>query len=163
MTTHREPVTIGALLPADVDRCAQLDALLFTGDQPWSAAVFERELASKDSHFVGARTAGTLIGYAGIARLGFTSFTRMFFYEVRNIGVDPAHQGRGIGRQLLDELLKFAEGGVVYLEVRCDNEAAIGLYRSVGFEQAGLRPGYYNGVDAITMRREPRTCAEQSP
>lgn len=160
MTAQLEPVVIGALVPADVDRCAELDALLFAGDQPWSAAVFGRELASKDSHFVGARTAGKLIGYAGIARLGYTSFTGVFFYEVRNIGVDPAHQGQGVGRRLLDELLKFAAGGTVYLEVRCDNEAAIALYRSLGFQQVGLRPGYYNGADAFTMRRMPRTCTE---
>ena len=68
-----------ARMPTDVDRCAELDAHLFDGDDPWSAAVFERELALKDNYFVGARTAGTLIGYAGIARLGFTNLTRVFF------------------------------------------------------------------------------------
>jgi [ribosomal protein S18]-alanine N-acetyltransferase len=163
VSAHLEPVAIGALMPADVDRCAQLDAHLFDGDEPWSAAMFERELASKHNYFVGARTAGTLIGYAGIARLGFTSFTRVSFYEVRNIGVDPAHQGRGIGRRLFDQLLKFADGGAVYLEVRTDNEAAIALYRSVGFDQIDLRPGYYSGADAYTMRREPRRCPGRSP
>ncbi len=158
MTAHLEPVAIGALMRNRRRRMRQLDAHLFDGDDPWSAAVFERELASKDSYFVGARTAGTLIGYAGIARLGFTNLTRVFFYEVRNIGVDPDYQGRGIGRRLFDELLKFAEGGVVYLEVRTDNQAAIALYRSMGFDQIGVRPRYYNDADAYTMRREPRRC-----
>lgn len=155
MTDSSEQVVIGALLPSDVGRCAELDAVLFAGDEPWSAAVFARELANKDGYFVSARTAGTLIGYGGIARLGSTGFTGVSFYEVRNIGVDPAHQGHGVGRRLLDELLGFAAGGTVYLEVRYDNEAAIALYRDVGFDQVGLRPGYYNGVDALTMRREP--------
>lgn len=155
MTAHLEPVAIGALTPADVDRCAELDSQLFDGDDPWSAEVFERELANEHNYFVGARIAGTLIGYAGIARLGFTGLTRVFFYEVRNIGVDPAYQGRGIGRRLFDELLKFAEGGVVFLEVRADNEKAIALYRSMGFDQIGRRSGYYKGADAYTMRREP--------
>jgi ribosomal-protein-alanine N-acetyltransferase len=69
--------------------------------------------------------------------------------------VDPAYQGRGIGRRLLSELLDFADGGVVFLEVRTDNESAIALYRSVGFEQIGLRQRYYriSGADAYTMRR----------
>jgi ribosomal-protein-alanine N-acetyltransferase len=156
MTAHLEPVAIGPLMPADAERCAQLDAQLFDGDEPWSAEVFERELASKGNYFVGARTAGMLIGYAGIARLGSTSFTGAFFYEVRNIGVDPAHQRRGIGRRLLEALLKFADGGVVYLEVRTDNEAAIALYRSMGFDQIGVRSRYYNGGDAYTMRRQPQ-------
>ena len=117
------------------------------------AAAFNRELASKHNHYVAARSDGTLVGYAGISRLGRKT---PFEYEVHTIGVDPAYQRQGIGRRLLDELLDFADGGVVYLEVRTDNEAAIALYRSVGFEQIGLRRRYYrvSGADAYTMRRE---------
>jgi ribosomal-protein-alanine N-acetyltransferase len=43
------------------------------------------------------------------------------------------------------------------LEVRASNAAAIALYRSAGFEQIGLRRGYYpaaNGrEDALLMGR----------
>lgn len=150
-----EPVTIGALTPADAGRCAELELQLFDGDDPWPAAAFNRELAVPHNHYVGARSGGTLVGYAGISRLGRTP---PFEYEVHTIGVDPACQGRGIGRRLLDELLHFADGGVVYLEVRTDNEPAIALYRSVGFEQVGRRRRYYrvSGADAYTMRREAR-------
>jgi [ribosomal protein S18]-alanine N-acetyltransferase len=152
MIARLEPVPIGALTPADAERCAQLEAQLFDGDDPWPAAAFNRELASAHNHYVGARTDGMLVGYAGISRLGRKP---PFEYEVHTIGVDPAYQGRGIGRQLLDELLHFADGGVVYLEVRTDNEAAISLYRSMGFTQVGLRRRYYrvSGADAYTMRR----------
>lgn len=148
-----EPVTVGALTRADAQRCAELEAQLFDGDDPWPAAAFNRELASVHNHYVGARVGGTLVGYAGISRLGRTP---PYEHEVHTIGVDPAYQGQGIGRRLLDELLTFADGGVVYLEVRTDNEAAIGLYRSVGFEQIGVRRRYYrvSGADAYTMRRE---------
>ena len=153
MTACSRPVTIGALRPADAARCAQLEAQLFDGDDPWPAAAFNRELASAHNHYVAARTAGTLVGYAGISRLGRKP---PFEYEVHTIGVDPAYQGQGIGRRLLDELLDFADGAVVYLEVRTDNEAALALYHSVGFEQIGLRKRYYrvSGADAYTMRRE---------
>ena len=155
MTAHLEPVTIGALTPADANRCAELEAQLFDGDDPWPAAAFNRELASTHNHYVAARTNGTLVGYAGISRLGRKP---PFEYEVHTIGVDPAYQGQGIGRRLLDELLKFADGGVVYLEVRTDNEVAIALYRGRGFAQVGLRRRYYrvSGADAYTMRREVR-------
>ncbi len=155
MTACSEPVTLGALTPADAERCAELEMQLFDGDDPWPAAAFNRELASPHNHYVGARVGGTLVGYAGISRLGRTP---PFEYEVHTIGVDRAYQGQGIGRRLLDELLDFADGGVVYLEVRTDNEAAIALYRSVGFAQIGLRRRYYrvSGADAYTMRREAR-------
>ena len=154
MTACSEPVTVGALTPADAERCAELEAQLFLGDDPWPAVAFNRELAGKHNHYLGARITGMLVGYAGISRLGRTP---PFEYEVHTIGVDPAYQGRGIGRRLLDELLVFADGGVVYLEVRTDNEAALALYRSTGFERIGLRRRYYrvSGADAYTMRRDP--------
>jgi [ribosomal protein S18]-alanine N-acetyltransferase len=156
MSSAIEPVTLGALTRADADRCAELEAQLFPGDDPWPAVAFDRELAARHNHYVGARVAraaGTLVGYAGISRLDRKP---PFEYEVHTIGVDPAYQGRGIGRRLLDELLAFADGGVVYLEVRTDNEVAIALYRSVGFDQVGLRRRYYriSGADAYTMRKD---------
>jgi ribosomal-protein-alanine N-acetyltransferase len=153
MTACSEPVTIGALTGADAARCAQLETLLFPGDDPWPKAAFLRELAATHNHYVAARSAQTLVGYGGISRLGRTP---PFEYEVHTIGVDPAYQGRGIGRRLLDELLNFAGDAVVHLEVRTDNAAAIGLYRSLGFAEVGLRRRYYrvSGADAYTMRRE---------
>jgi tRNA threonylcarbamoyladenosine biosynthesis protein TsaB len=146
-------ITFDVLTVADADRCARLEALLFPGDDPWPTAAFVRELAAKHNHYVAARTADTLVGYGGISRLGRKP---PFEYEVHTIGVDPAYQCRGIGRRLLAELLTFAAGGVVHLEVRTDNAAAIALYRSVGFTQVGLRRRYYrvSGADAYTMRRE---------
>jgi len=157
MTARSEPVTIGALTVADAGRCAELEALLFPGDDPWPTAAFVRELAADHNHYVAARVSADggdpLIGYGGISRLGRTP---PFEYEVHTIGVDPAYQGRGIGRRLLDELLNIAEGAVVHLEVRTDNGTAIALYRSVGFTEVGLRRRYYriSGADAYTMRRE---------
>jgi [ribosomal protein S18]-alanine N-acetyltransferase len=145
-------VTIGPLEPADARRCAELEAQLFKGDDPWPAVAFNRELASPHNNYVAARADGALVGYAGISRLGRKP---PFEYEVHTIGVDPAYQGLGIGRRLLGQLLDFAGGGVVYLEVRTDNEPAIALYRSAGFEQIGVRRRYYrvSGADAYTMRR----------
>lgn len=156
MTAPGEPVILGPLTPADAQRCAELEAQLFDGDDPWPAVAFNRELAGAHNHYVAARSGATLIGYAGISRLGRTP---PFEYEVHTIGVDPAYQGRGIGRRLLGELLEFADGGAVYLEVRTDNEPAIALYRSAGFDQIGLRRRYYrvSGADAYTMRREARS------
>jgi ribosomal-protein-alanine N-acetyltransferase len=165
-------VTIDVLRESDAERCAELEALLFPGDDPWPTAAFVRELAADHNHYVAARSwvdggdplrpassrardrrAETLIGYGGISRLGRTP---PFEYEIHTIGVDPAYQGRGVGRRMLDELLTIAAGGVVHLEVRTDNVTAIALYRSVGFSEVGLRKRYYriSGADAYTMRRE---------
>ena len=146
-------VVYGELTPADAARCAELETLLFDGDDPWPAAAFTRALAAPHARYVGARADDLLVGYAGIARLGRTP---PFEYEIHTIGVDPAYQGRGIGRRMITELLTDADS-VVYLEVRTDNPTAIALYTSLGFATVGLRKRYYraSGADAFTMRRDP--------
>jgi [ribosomal protein S18]-alanine N-acetyltransferase len=148
-------VTIDALTRADVTRCAELEAQLFEGDDPWPASAFLHEMSSRHNHYVAARTDDKLVGYAGIARLGLLPPHE---YEVHTIGVDPAYHGQGIGRLLLSALLDHAKKGVVYLEVRTDNAVAIALYRSAGFVEVGFRKRYYrvSAADAYTMRRDPR-------
>lgn len=144
---------IDPLTKADALRCAELEAQLFAGDDPWPPAAFVHGIAARHNHYVAAREDGTLVGYAGISRLGRVP---PFEYEVHTIGVDPACQGRGVGRLLLHDLLDFAGRGEIYLEVRTDNDAAIGLYESVGFVRVGLRKRYYkvSGADAYTMKRD---------
>lgn len=150
-----ENAVLTGLTRRDAARCAALEGQLFDGDDPWPAEAFCRELDAPHNRYVAARVGNLLVGYAGVARLGRRP---PFEYEVHTIGVDPAYQGLGIGRRLLDSLLDFADGGVVYLEVRTDNAAAIGLYESAGFVTMGIRKRYYrvSGADAYTMRREPR-------
>jgi [ribosomal protein S18]-alanine N-acetyltransferase len=147
-------VVYGPLHRTDAARCAELEAQLFEGDDPWPARAFLAELEAKHIHYVAARTDDKLVGYAGIARLGRK---QPFEYEIHTIGVDPAYQAQGIGRGLLTEAIKFASGGVIFLEVRTDNQAAIALYESVGFVTVGVRKRYYrvSGADAYTMRRDP--------
>ena len=148
-------VVYDELTRRDCARCAELEALLFAGDDPWPAVAFVRELAAGHNRYVAARVADTLVGYAGIARLGRVP---PFEYEIHTIGVDPAYQRHGIGRTLMTLLLdEVGPDGVVYLEVRTDNEPALELYRSLGFETIGIRKRYYraSGADAYSMRRDP--------
>ena len=140
----------------DASRGAELEAVLFDGDDPWPEVAFQRALRARDGRYIAARVDGHLVGYAGIARLGRTP---PFEYEIHTIGVDPAYQGKGIGRAMMTRLLEFAgTDSVVYLEVRTDNGPAIGLYSSFGFVTVGLRKRYYqsSGADAFTMRRDPQ-------
>jgi ribosomal-protein-alanine N-acetyltransferase len=148
-------VTYDELASSDAARCAELEAQLFDGDDPWPAAAFLRELAAPHIHYVAARTDDTLVGYGGIARLGRKP---PYECEIHTIGVDPAYQGRGIGHEMLDRLLKIAADDAVYLEVRTDNTAAIAMYESAGFVNVGLRKRYYrvSGADAYTMQRPAR-------
>ena len=70
----------------------------------------------------------------------------------------PNAQRCGYGRRLLNALLLKAEDADVekiFLEVRPSNLGALRLYRSVGFDQIGIRPAYYQAErgreDAVVL------------
>lgn len=141
----------------DLARCAELEKILFPGEDPWSALAFRAEL-EHGNYYIGAHVepAG-LVGYAGMSELGTPGHMEC---EIHTIGVDPAYQGQGIGRTMLTALLDRADRieAPVFLEVRTDNVVAISLYEKHGFAQIGLRKRYYqpSGADAYTMARPGR-------
>jgi ribosomal-protein-alanine N-acetyltransferase len=68
----------------------------------------------------------------------------------------PMARRRGVARALLNEVIAAASAAGarrVTLEVREQNEAAVGLYRSAGFQVFNLRRGYYakTGEHALEM------------
>ena len=66
--------------------------------------------------------------------------------HVLNICVRPDWQGRGLGRRILERMLRLArqhEADTAFLEVRVSNTVAQRLYESAGFNEIGLRRGYY--------------------
>ncbi|WOC11307.1 ribosomal protein S18-alanine N-acetyltransferase [Gordonia sp. MP11Mi] len=154
---------VNALTPADLPRCAELEAQLFAGDSPWPLAGFVAELRADHNRYFAARAAdGTVVGYAGVSVLGPVDDREC---EVHTIAVDPAYQGFGHGRALLDALLDVAdrEHAAVFLEVRTDNAPAITLYERNGFTVAGTRRNYYqpSGADAYTMVRPAGESAKE--
>ena len=54
-------------------------------------------------------------------------------FELAELHVHPAHQGAGVGRQLLDTVLGAAGGRTVVLSTHDRETIARSLYRSVGF------------------------------
>lgn len=149
-----DQVTYGPLVPDDAMRCADLERALFHGDGPWSAGAFLSEISARHTTCLAARSGDLLIGYAVLAALGPAGDRE---FEVHTIGVDPVHQGHGIGRELLRRMLAVAdaEAASVILDVRTDNAPARTLYATHGFEVVGLRPRYYrpSGADAHLMVR----------
>jgi ribosomal-protein-alanine N-acetyltransferase len=73
--------------------------------------------------------------------------------EILNLAVDPAWRRRGIGRRLTDEI-RLQHLGDVFLEVRESNAKARSFYKSMGFQEVIVRPGYYDDPleSAIVMK-----------
>jgi [ribosomal protein S18]-alanine N-acetyltransferase len=97
-------------------------------------------------------------------------------YGVMSVGAGEAHilnlciaegqRCQGAGRALLRCLLECAAtagAGEAFLEVRPSNTAAIRLYLALGFEQVGMRRGYYQAVngreDAAVLKRSLQGAA----
>jgi [ribosomal protein S18]-alanine N-acetyltransferase len=121
---------------------------------PWSRSMFAGELAKPSSICLGAfDPEGKLVGYLIIARY-------VDAWHVMNIAVDPPLQRRGIASTMLEHLFDVTAGDSsrgYTLEVRVSNEAAIRLYRRLGFRSRGIRRNYYtdNHEDALIMWKDP--------
>lgn len=77
--------------------------------------------------------------------------------EIITIGVAPAARRSGIAAAMLEIAVRDAMtrgAKKVFLEVARDNDAARALYTSAGFAEVGVRPKYYDGIDAILMARD---------
>jgi [ribosomal protein S18]-alanine N-acetyltransferase len=75
---------------------------------------------------------------AGFSIVGVTGSTAY----LQRIAVDPARQGNGLGRRLLRESMRWARTAgarSMLLNTQPDNERAIALYRSEGFEMLADR------------------------
>ena len=143
--------------PEHLDEILAIENQLFS--VPWSRTGMMAELENRDVCFAAARVEGRIAGFAVLHSFGDEA-------ELFNIAVSPAFQRRGIGRQLMEKVCRWAEeSGVerIFLEVRVSNAAARRLYREYGFENAGLRKGYYDRPkeDAVLMVRHRRQTAEE--
>src|SRR5699024_3149949 len=80
--------------------------------------------------------------------------------DIYLIVVSEEYKQLGVGSKLFNYLIKDSEDvGIetIILEVRVSNQPAIALYQKIGFEEVGLRKGYYSSPieDAIVMKWEP--------
>ncbi|KAB0540783.1 ribosomal protein S18-alanine N-acetyltransferase [Pseudochrobactrum algeriensis] len=81
--------------------------------------------------------------------------------EILTIAVSSAFQRRGIGRDLMEAVLRHLHherAESLFLEVDESNVAAQALYRRLGFIQVGQRPAYYETghgrSNALVLRRQ---------
>lgn len=140
-----EPLSTDAL-----EECLRLDKLGLGGF--WTSGQWQQELERPGSLCLGQWLAGkqelqqSLVGIAS----GWLVADEL---QLTVVVVDPSWRGKGLGRQLLGELLRLAANQGcrnATLEVAADNQPALGLYAALGFQSTGIRRSYYrNGSDAL--------------
>ncbi|MCL2696774.1 MAG: ribosomal protein S18-alanine N-acetyltransferase [Oscillospiraceae bacterium] len=115
-------------------------------DEPWSMEMITAQLNSGNSTTLIKTVNGVPAGYATGLKLEEES-------ELYRIAVLPEYRGQGIAKELLARFIEKCEGDI-FLEVRSRNTAAVHLYKSAGFKQAGLRKNYYGDDDALIFKKE---------
>jgi ribosomal-protein-alanine N-acetyltransferase len=119
---------------------------------PWSEGIFRDCLRVGYTCRV-VDCGGEIAGY-GIMSVGAGEA------HILNVCIREEYRCRGLARKLLLYLLDRARAAGMYeafLEVRPTNTVASRLYLSLGFEQVGIRRGYYQATvgreDACVLRR----------
>lgn len=88
---------------------------------------------------------------------GVIGWARLFPWKQRGfdvvedlVYVDPVHQGRGIGKALLEELIKEAQGlgyRTIVATIATDNRSGLELHSKAGFEAVGTIRNAANKFD----------------
>ena len=119
---------------------------------PWSEGIFRDCL--RVGYVCRVVESGSDIAGYGIMSIGAGEA------HVLNVCVREEYRRRGLARRVLLYLLERARGAGMYeafLEVRPSNLTATRLYNSLGFQQVGIRRGYYQAThgreDAVVLRR----------
>lgn len=131
-------LTLEKMAEEHLQEVAELERICFS--QPWSYQSLKEELDNDTAHFfVALNENKKVIGYIGV----FVVLESCF---VSNVAVLPEYRRRGVGRALLRIATLTADAmgtDFISLEVRESNYGAISLYRSLGFEEMGLRKNFY--------------------
>lgn len=135
---------------ADLDAVMAIEQAVYPF--PWTRGNFVDSLAA--GHVTRALFGpdAALLGYS-VALPGVDEM------HLLNLTVAPGAEGRGLARGMLDALVarcRDEHRAWLWLEVRESNQRARTIYRRYGFQDVGLRRGYYPAVarreDAIVMR-----------
>ena len=112
--------------------------------QWWSPEAVERGI--RNGITLVAAEGDELVGMAGLGREGD-------FWVMWKLYVLPDHQGKGVGKALLDAAIAALPEGTteLLLDVLVTNEKAIGFYRAHGFTEARETPDRDLGDELMWM------------
>ena len=146
-----------------VQALAALHARAMTVPEPWSAVAIAGLLVTQGCFLVTVPDASEA-GSPHSPPQPITAFAAGEA-ELLTIAVDPSAQGQGVGRACLRKFqaeCRNRQAKDIFLEVAEQNAPALGLYRSEGFREDGVRKAYYRvkdaaPVDAILMSKSLKT------
>jgi len=145
------PFSVREATESDLPGLLELERACFSS--PWVEEAFQQELdlPQADLWLVFEPGEGTPCAYIDFWVVAGE-------VSLLNVAVHPSARRRGLAGKLLClmETRGIQKGGAtVFLEVRRSNLAGLALYVAEGYEQIGIRKGYYsdNKEDAVVMSK----------
>ncbi|WP_202239335.1 GNAT family N-acetyltransferase [Actinacidiphila reveromycinica] len=121
--------------------CAEGETFGYPVDIPEESARTAWMLAPPGRTVVAADSSGAVLG---TAKMNPNQMGNAAHVASASFMVDPGHAGRGVGRALCEEALRWAGAagyrGMQFNAVVASNTPAVRLYRSLGFEVIGTVP-----------------------
>ncbi|MCL5788358.1 MAG: ribosomal protein S18-alanine N-acetyltransferase [Candidatus Marsarchaeota archaeon] len=144
--------------PSEVDDVIRLNRLTLPENYP--PQFFYEIFNQYPQAFVVAKSGTLTVGYIMMrVEKSLSVLKWVNRAHVISVAVHPSYRRMGIGRALMMASCAASysayQATEVYLEVRITNDAAISLYKKLGFNVHSTNRGYYSdGEDAYVMRAE---------
>jgi len=147
-SSNRNQISFGTMTAAHIPEIGTIERRNY--DFYWSDGIFKDCVKSGYVCRLVMQN-NDIIGY-GVMQIGADEA------HVLNVCIDKPWQKKGYARLLLEYLASEAVSlgaYILFLEVRPSNERAVALYQQAGFNEIGLRKGYYDSAsgreDALVM------------
>ena len=145
-------LTVRNMIESDVEAIASMESTVFS--DAWTAKSIEDTYNQSQAFIVTAKLDDKVAGYCIV-------YFVLDEGEIARVAVDKCSRRQGVGRKLLEQVeIICKEKGItrLMLDVRESNESARGFYKSLGFEEDGVRKNFYEmpKENAVLMSKVPR-------
>lgn len=145
-------IIVRNMIESDVDGIAFLESQAFS--DAWTSKSIYETFCQNQAFVVVAEESGEIIGCCIV-------YYVLDEGEIARIAVESSYRHQGVGRKILEQVEKLCkEKGVVrlMLDVRESNMTARIFYKALGFQEDGVRKGFYEAPkeNAVLMSKELR-------
>lgn len=143
---------------ADAERCYAIEIGAYEGDEAATLEKIRTRIAQYPQGFLVLENAGEIVGFinSGCAHevvMSDEAFKELVGHDpaapnvvIMSVVVDPAYQGKGYAKQLMDEFIaRMKAAGKLTIHLMC-KEQHVALYRKLGYQYVKPSPSDHGGM-----------------
>ncbi|UQB80394.1 GNAT family N-acetyltransferase [Pseudomonas shirazica] len=143
---------------ADAERCYAIEIGAYEGDEAATLEKIRTRIAQYPQGFLVLENAGEIVGFinSGCAHevvMSDEAFKELVGHDpaapnvvIMSVVVDPAYQGKGYAKQLMDEFIaRMKAAGKLTIHLMC-KEQHVALYQKLGYQYVKPSPSDHGGM-----------------